>query len=92
MIAKITLLPILATFLFLHQNTALGSATFKVAFQKTGAWSTDHWMEYKGKMPRLKEITSCHWEKINYFAADFNAITSYCIQILIKIKFCNLDL
>ena len=51
---------------------------FIVSFQSKGELSTNEWAKYTGKIPPMKEFTSCHWEKIRYFASDYTAVWGYC--------------
>ena len=53
--------------------------TFVVSFQSSGGWSTDEWVEYDGKIPRLEKFTACHWEKLRHFSSDIMTVWSYCI-------------
>ena len=62
----------------LISNVELKAKSFKVQFQKSGYWSADEWLEYDGKIPQLREFTSCHWEKLRYFARKVSQIWSYC--------------
>ena len=55
------------------------TSTFVISFQSSGGWSADEWVEYSGKIPRLEEFTSCHWEKLRYFSPDFMTVWSYCV-------------
>ena len=52
--------------------------SFKVDFQSSGIWSKDDTLIFKGKIPRLKEFTSCHWELDTYFSSELTNIWSYC--------------
>ena len=51
---------------------------FVVSFQKNGGWSTDEWMEYKKEIPFLKEFTTCYWDRLRYFSADYVSVWQYC--------------
>ena len=51
---------------------------FVVSFQKDGGWSTDEWMEYKKEIPFLKEFTTCYWDRLRYFSADYVSVWQYC--------------
>ena len=54
---------------------------FEVVFQKDGGWSTDEWMEYKNekqKIPFLNEFTTCYWDRLRYFSADYVSVWQYC--------------
>ena len=55
------------------------TSTFVVSLQNSGGWSTNEWVEYGGKIPRLEQFTSCHWEKLRYFSSDIMTVWSYCI-------------
>ena len=56
----------------------LATKSFILSFQESGGWSTEEWAKYKGKLPLMKEFTSCHWEKIRFFSADVMTVWSYC--------------
>ena len=59
-------------------NVESNTKSFKIQFQQSGYWSADEWLEYNGKIPQLREFTSCHWEKLRYFARKASQIWSYC--------------
>ena len=54
--------------------------SFRVDFQSSGIWSKDETLIFNGKIPTLKEFTSCHWEKNTYFAKDITNVWSYCFS------------
>ena len=54
--------------------------TFVVELQSSGKWSKDEVIKYQGKLPNLKEFTSCHWEKDKYFPTDSTNIWGYCYK------------
>ena len=54
--------------------------TFIVSFQSNGRLSTEEWVEYKEKLPIMREFTACHWERLMYFATDYTAVWGYCKQ------------
>ena len=56
----------------------LAKNTFVLSFQSSEIWSKDEWAEYVEKIPIITEFTSCHWEKLSYFAAGINFVWSYC--------------
>ena len=56
------------------------SGTFIVSFQSNGTLSTKEWVEYKDKLPIMREFTACHWERLMYFATDYTAVWGYCKQ------------
>ena len=60
-------------------GTVSATSTFVVSFQSSEGWSTDEWVEYDVKIPRLKEFTSCHWERLRYFSSDIMTVWTYCI-------------
>ena len=56
----------------------LMNKSFVVEFQSSGVWSKDEFVTFNGKIPTLKEFTSCHWERDTYFAISSTNIWSYC--------------
>ena len=52
--------------------------SFEIQLQQSGYWSPDEWIEYKGTIPQLTEFTTCHWEKLRYFARINSLIWAYC--------------
>ena len=52
--------------------------SFILDFQSSGVWSKDEFAKFNGKIPTLKEFTSCHWERDTYFAISSTNIWSYC--------------
>ena len=73
-----TLIVIACIVLFRHFVSTQKS--FKVDFQSSGVWSKDNTLAFKGKIPRLKEFTSCHWELDTYFSSELTNIWSYCFS------------
>lgn len=61
-------------------HIVLMQKSFKVDFQSSGIWSKDDTLIFKGKIPRLNEFTSCHWELDKYFASELTNIWSYCFS------------
>ena len=67
-------------FLFAEEK-ASSDDKFEVVFQKDGGWSTDEWMEYKNEktpIPFLNEFTTCYWDRLRYFSADYVSVWQYC--------------
>ena len=60
----------------------LTETTFMVTLQSSGEWSKNEWIKYEGKIPQLREFTTCHWQKVMYFALDETEIWSYCFRKL----------
>ena len=58
----------------------INDASFIIAFQSSGRVSTEEWAEYKGDMPRVKDLSICHWDRIQYFNDDVSSVWSYCTQ------------
>ena len=58
----------------------LSSPSFEMGFQASGIWSSNEWAEFVGPIPALNEFTSCHWEKLAYFATKSSHVWSYCYQ------------
>ena len=56
------------------------NASFSISFQSSRKISINEWAEFKGDMPHLKEITLCHWNRLDYFSDDVSSIWSYCTQ------------
>ena len=54
------------------------TTSFQVIFQSSSDWSANEFVEFKGSIPTLTTFTSCHWEKLSYFAKRSNTIWSYC--------------
>ena len=54
------------------------AASFEMVFQNSSHWSKNALAEFKAPIPTLNEFTSCHWEKVSYFAARSSTIWSYC--------------
>ena len=54
------------------------STSFEMIFHKYSHWSDNEFAEFKGPVKTLTEFTSCHWEKLSYFAARSSTIWSYC--------------
>ena len=53
--------------------------SFLVHFQKSGKWSKKEVLEFKNDFnSTIKEFTTCHWEKLDFFSRDENTIWSYC--------------
>ena len=60
-------------------RTEAAGKGFKVSFQYDGSWSSDEWVEYRGNIPKLKEFTVCHWERLHYISTSDTQAWSYCI-------------
>ena len=54
------------------------ATSFEMVFQSSPYWNENDVAEFKGPFPTLSEFTSCHWEKLSYFAARSSTIWSYC--------------
>ena len=55
-------------------------ASFTITFQSSGRISTEEWAEYKGDMPHAKNLSICHWDRLEYFNDDVSSLWSYCTQ------------
>ena len=55
-------------------------ASFTITFQSSGRISTDEWAEYQGDMPHAKNLSICHWDRLEYFNDDVSSLWSYCTQ------------
>ena len=64
------------TSIFFYAPSA--AASFEMIFQSSYDWSENEMVEFNGRMPNLSEFTSCHWEKLYYFASRSSSIWSYC--------------
>jgi hypothetical protein len=71
-------IPLIVIFLAVSE----AQKTFIVEFQASGKWSKDEVVKYRGKLPELKEFTSCHWEKDMYLAVDSTNLWAYCFYEL----------
>ena len=45
-----------------------------------GAYSTEHWAQFKGNLPHLKAFTVCHWERLRFFSVRETPIWSFCYK------------
>ena len=59
-------------------QAVLARRSFEIRLQESGNWSANEWIEFRGDIPRLKEFTSCHWEKRRYFSRRSDTIWAYC--------------
>ena len=69
-------------FLLLHFVVLLvrvvdGDETFYLSLNEERS-DQDQWAEATAKMPALKELTVCHWEKISYFNKQFANVGLLC--------------
>ena len=62
--------------LFCHDPS--DAISFEMVFQSSPHWTENDVAEFKGPFPTLLEFTSCHWEKVSYFAAHASTIWAYC--------------
>ena len=62
----------------LNLSTVVRTSTFIAAFQTSGHWSKNEYLEYKNNIPELTEFTSCHWERASFFSERSNEIWTYC--------------
>ena len=62
------------------EGTDIETDSFYVSFQRSRALSTEEWIEYKGKMPDLKEFSVCHWDRPTSFNDNANTIWGYCFK------------
>ena len=64
--------------IFLKNYYVSASTSFEMIFHKSSHWSDNEFAEFEGPIQNLTEFTSCHWEKLSYFAARSSTIWSYC--------------
>ena len=62
--------------LLCHDPSA--ATSFEMVFQSSPYWNENDVAEFRGPFPTLSEFTSCHWEKVSYFAAHASTIWAYC--------------
>ena len=45
-----------------------------------GSYSTDEWVEFKGKIPHMTSFTACHWEKLRFFNVRETCHWAFCYK------------
>ena len=69
-----------------HINALVSSeSTFKASFNdstNSERFNTDKWGRYVGEINGVINFTACHWEKLQFFAKEYNPVWSYCTEML----------
>ena len=43
-------------------------------------YSTEEWVEFKGKIPHMNSFTACHWERLRFFSVRDSCPWAFCYK------------
>ena len=71
---------LLLLFIFAPMVTPMASKILKFQSESGGAYSTEEWAEFRGKIPHLDSFTVCHWEKLRFFNVRESCHWAFCYK------------
>ena len=75
----------LIIYIIWHLNALVSSestfvASFKSDSTNSERFNTEKWGRYVGEINGAMNFTACHWEKLQFFASEYNPVWSYCTE------------
>ena len=68
-----------------HLSALISSdSTFVASFKSDPnleRFNTEKWGKYVGEINEAINFTACHWEKLQFFATEYNPVWAYCIEL-----------